>query len=210
MTLKVFAGILVVVIALAVVFAVHKPTSKPTNSNPPTDSSKPVGNNNLSNDNVESEICGVDPVQIKVRKTFGDREYLLYLRNSMNIYLDGKKNYLESGVIEVNKTAGGKCKKILGIADPEDIVAKNNPYEILYKNGNIYVLVVDHLGSGSGEGTAKLLMSGDGGSEWKLMSCFYYTPETNPGLEALIIDVPKTVKSKNCSDFVLTAGKLIP
>ena len=151
-----------------------------------------------------SPTCGVDPEQVRMGKIYGNREYLLYLRNSMNIPLENNKDYMESGVLERDGTIKKKCRKILSIFDHPGVVAKNNPYEIVAKGGNIYVLVVDQLGAGRGEGTAKIVKSEDGGQEWKLMSCFYYVPENTPKLEELVKSVPETVKSENCTNFVLS------
>lgn len=156
------------------------------------------------------ETCGLDDAQIAAKKIYGSREFLIYIRNSLNFDLGVSKDYFESGIFENDSASGLKCNKILGLVDPPNLPSKNNPYQILQKDGSLYVLIVDQYGAGSGEGIAKILKSTDGGVQWSLTSCFYFgNPDNHSSLEYLLTNAPQKVKGSECNNFVLSAGELV-
>lgn len=53
----------------------------------------------------------------------------------------------------------------------------NNPFYFWQEGGDLYFLIIDSSGAGSGEGMAKVLKSSDQGKSWHTTSCFYYVPE---------------------------------
>ena len=54
---------------------------------------------------------------------------------------------------------------------------ENTPLYFWNEGSVLQLLVTDIRGAGSGEGTAKWLTSTDGGKTWRIVKCFYYTPD---------------------------------
>lgn len=150
-------------------------------------------------------ICGIEKNRFSEPIYYGDQEYLIYKRNSMNVYMHTKTNYLESGVLVMDKNNPDNCNKIIEITDL--MPAKNNIYEVLVEKNNLYLLVVDQFGAGSGEGNAKILKSADNAKTWKLDYCFYYTPEKWVSLKNFVKDKQNLINpdKPECTNFTLSS-----
>lgn len=133
---------------------------------------KPTGDP-LDDSNISR--LDVSPLQVYSTSVIGDTEYIIYHRNSLNIPLEGY--YVESGVL-YRKVGEEDYKKLVGIIDNEERPdAKNNVFKVWEVDEKIRIMIVDHLGAGSGEGMAKVLSTSDNGESWIVETCFYYTPE---------------------------------
>lgn len=153
---------------------------------------------NLSN-------LGVDTIQIQSLVTIVDTEYLIYQRNSLNIPLEG--DFSESGVL-YRKVGEKDYKKLVGVVDKEGgSVAKNNVYKVWEADGKIRIMIVDHLGAGSGEGMAKVLASSDGGEIWIPETCFYFVPERWDD-QLMLVGEEVSVNTPECANFEITKGDL--
>lgn len=158
----------------------------------------------------DSALCGIKKTRLSDVINSGGNQYYIYQRNSMNVDLPGNDYYTDTGVFMVDTDTANNCQKLIEINDQSQ--SANNIYEFLIKDNVYYVLVVDQIGGGSGEGQAKVLKSTDYGKIWELDSCFYYTPEDKFSLSeydqgprnGLPLDNPY------CKNFVLSkaGGKL--
>ncbi len=152
------------------------------------------------------------PSSIYKNVKYGSKNYAIYQRCSMNIphpkeVCDVKPQ--ESGIIEIS-AENKKCTKILTVRDKTGYdTSANNVYDMLYRDNNIYALIVDQTGAGSGEGIAKLISSSDNGINWKISQCFYYIPEDYKDINTLL-DKPILPQRNDdyCSNFILNTPKL--
>lgn len=159
-------------------------------------------------------ICGIEKFRLSEPITFGDMQYFIFKRNSMNVYIpEGNENYLESGVFVADDKYGNNCKKIINILDESP--AKNNVYDFYADNDSFYVMAVDQFGGGSGEGNAKILKSDDDGKSWEVKYCYYYTPEIKVSIKDFISGTQGNIELKSldnhyCKDFILgvSGGRL--
>jgi len=114
--------------------------------------------------------------QLSTSYEFGGYEYMLVQRSSMNLPIFKSTNF--AGVL---RRAQGEptYEKYLEITSNPDS-AKNNLYMLWFDNG-LFLMMVDQVGAGSGEGTAKVIKIVDKNTE--LVKCFYYVPEEFDDLE---------------------------
>jgi hypothetical protein len=54
---------------------------------------------------------------------------------------------------------------------------ENNPFYLWNEGAKIKLLISDNRGAGSGEGIAKIIISENGGKNWKTERCFYFVPD---------------------------------
>jgi hypothetical protein len=129
-----------------------------------------------------------DPFPIKYYKEqfgetykFNGYDYVLVQRHGMNFPISKSTNY--AGVIR-KPSETSEWKEYIKITSSPNS-ANNNPYKLWFENG-LYLLIVDQVGAGSGEGQGKLLKITD--SRATRIRCFYYTPEEHgkASLEELI------------------------
>lgn len=118
---------------------------------------------------IPSEIY---PEQIQDTYTYGGIDYLIYQRTSLNIPIQPSTE--SAGILYATKkdVDWNYFVRIKELAD-----SKNNPYFLDFDLENIYLLIVDSSGAGSGEGIAKLLQRDQDKKEWSTMLCFYYSPD---------------------------------
>jgi hypothetical protein len=55
--------------------------------------------------------------------------------------------------------------------------SRNNPFYLWNEGSKIFLLVSDDSGAGSGEGVGKIIVSENGGKNWKIDRCFYFIPD---------------------------------
>ncbi|MFA6271168.1 MAG: hypothetical protein WC657_08250 [Candidatus Paceibacterota bacterium] len=152
-------------------------------------------------------LCGIDKVRLSKPTIYGDKQYFIYTRNSMNVvFPSGNKNYLESGMFVIQNDETANCRKLIEVFD--ESAAKNNIYEMYSSDNSLYVMAVDQFGAGSGEGNAKILKSDDDGATWEVKYCFYYSPEEKLTIKDIISDAHSKVKllsldNPYCRDFIL-------
>ena len=114
--------------------------------------------------------------QLSTTYGFDGYEYVLVQRSSMNLPIFKSTNF--AGVL---RRAQGEptYEKYLEITSNPDS-AKNNLYMLWFDNG-LFLMMVDQVGAGSGEGTAKVIKIV--GKNTELVKCFYYVPEEFDDLE---------------------------
>ena len=113
----------------------------------------------------------VYPKQATYKYSYGRKDYLLYLRPSLNFDIAGESS-TQSGILYANP-GDSSWKKFLTIKDTT--LSKNNAYVLDYQEGTLYFLIVDTNGAGSGEGVAKLISINPVTHEWQTDICFYYS-----------------------------------
>lgn len=118
-----------------------------------------------------------DPFPIKYYKDqFGETykfngfDYVLVQRPSMNFTISKSTNY--AGVLRKPSGTSEWEEYIKITSSPNS--AKNNPYKLWFDNG-LYLLIVDQMGGGSGDGNGKLIKIID--KIATLINCIDYTPE---------------------------------
>lgn len=152
-------------------------------------------------------LCGIEKIRLSQPVIYGDTKYYVYTRNSMNVIIPSvNKNYLQSGVFAIQNGDTSKCQKLIEVLDESP--AKNNIYEIYSYHNSLYVMAVDQIGGGSGEGNAKILKSDDNGKTWEVKYCFYYTPEAKITIKDFVTNTQNKVKNIGldnpyCKNFIL-------
>ncbi len=125
---------------------------------------------------------GIDSRQVFNRDAWprffrlGNLYFAFYRRGSMNFgSIPGDTE--RAGVLYTYK--GDLAWKILfeiedkEKEDEEYIHCPSNLIHMWKEGGNLLFLIQGGCGAGSGEGYTKLLATGDGGKNWKLIKCFY-------------------------------------
>jgi len=115
---------------------------------------------------------GIYPEQIKDSYTDNGINYAIYQRTSFNIPIE--PSFESAGILYATEKDEywNHFAKIEELAD-----SKNNPYFLDFDSENIYLLIVDTSGAGSGEGIAKLLQRDQKNKAWSKTLCFYYSPD---------------------------------
>lgn len=118
---------------------------------------------------------GIEKNQLREPQKIGDTYFVMFLKSSMNEPIDS--SVMRSGVLYAKE--GSKDWKIF--YEITDLIkgssGKNNPQDF-WKEGNTYFsVVVDNNGGGSGEGLGKLISIEAQLKQWKILDCFYFSPE---------------------------------
>ncbi len=107
----------------------------------------------------------------QVEKFFqlGNFQFALINKNNGLKYISKATGF--SGVIYKEKN-NEDWKIFFEIIDKDD--SGNNPIYLWDEGNEIYILMVQCCGAGSGEGTAKTIKSNNGGKSWNIDKCFYH------------------------------------
>ena len=119
---------------------------------------------------------GIEKTQLSELQKIGDTYFIQFLKSSMNVYV--KSNVQRSGILYAKD--GDKSWKIF--YEITDLIknspGKNNPYNFWEEGNTYYTVIVDTAGAGSGEGDGKLISINAESKQWRIIDCFYYSPES--------------------------------
>jgi len=130
-----------------------------------------VGTKYRETDVLPKESSKYSKEQLYTQYSFGEYNYVLVRRASLNIPIRPSTDF--AGVLR-KSLGSNEWKEFLEIKSVPNS-AKNNPYELWQEGKDLFLLIVDHNGAGSGEGTAKLIKIS--GKKTSLAGCFYFVPE---------------------------------
>ncbi len=136
--------------------------------------------------------------QLRAKYNYGGYDYAEVWRANMNVPIRNSTDY--AGV--VRKTTGSsEWQEYIKIVSSPD-QSKNNPYKI-WVGDNLYLLLVDQNGGGSGEGIAKLAKVTQENNTYEHIKCFYYVPERHESLDVENIIGLEDSDSANCYNYTL-------
>lgn len=119
--------------------------------------------------------AAIYPEQVKKYFKLGTYYFALYQKGSAQIFLEPQSVHdssRESGLLIAANDASA-WSDFFKIKDTS-ATARSNPFYIWNDGSKLFILISDDLGAGSGEGTAKLLVSYDAGQTWNIDKCFYF------------------------------------
>ena len=121
------------------------------------------------------------PEQVKKYFKLGTYYFALYQKGSAQVFLEPQSIHDASSRSGILFAADG-ARNWTTFFEIKDTSATprgtpfylNNPFYLWNNKTKLFLLVSDDAGAGSGEGTAKLLVSKDAGQTWDINNCFYF------------------------------------